>query len=268
MDDIINFNRRTLSGVKQWITRSDWETPPSIFNYGLPNSIFHLIDLPINETVTEVDMICKYLGEFPKINYLEIGVSVGKTFYQVIKYAAEHFNTNVYKSFSCIDIEKINPTLEKLFDDMYGNKSVTLSNTDDTNVNSIRKQKNNFVTVWDNHIRYYEADEFDKNIWTTMNTQYNFIFSDAYHAPHALINEYTNIKNNNLLDPEGFIYCFDDLESYSEGPMWKAVKQISHDIQTQYPQFNVTVEHLNINGWIGQHESKHNFGVIKCFPRK
>jgi hypothetical protein len=267
MDKIIKFNRQTLSNVKHWITRNDWETPPSIFNYGLPDSIFHLIDLPLDENVTEVDMICKYLGELPKINYLEIGVSVGKTFYQVIKYA-EHFHANVDKSFSCIDIEKINPTLEKLFDDMYHNKYVTLSNTDETNNNSIRKQKKNFVTTWDNHVNYYEADEFDKNIWTTMNTRYNFIFSDAYHAPHALINEYTNIKNNNLLDPEGFIYCFDDLEGYKQGPMWNAVKQISDDIQTQYPQFSVTVEHLNINGWIGQYEYKHNFGVVKCFPRQ
>lgn len=267
MDEIIKFNRQTLSGVKQWINRNDWETPPSIFNYGLPDSIFHLIDLPLDENVTEVDMICKYLGELPKINYLEIGVSVGKTFYQVIKYA-EHFHANVDKSFSCIEIEKINPTLEKLFDDVYGNKSVTLSNTDELNVNSIRKQNNNFVTVWDSRVKYYEADEFDKNIWTTMNAPYNFIFSDAYHAPHALINEYTNIQNNNLLDPEGFIYCFDDLEGYKQGPMWNAVTQISHDIQTQYPHFSVTVDHLNINGWIGQHETKHNFGVIKCFPIK
>jgi len=268
MDEIIKFNRQTLSNVEHWIKRADWENPPSIFNYGLPHYIFHLIDAPIDENLTEVDMICKYLGELPKINYLEIGVSVGKTFYQVIKYA-EHFHANVDKSFSCIDIEKINPTLEKLFDDVYPNKNVISSNIDETNVNSIRKQKNNFETVWgDNQVKYYEADEFDKNIWKTMNTQYNFIFSDAFHAPHALINEYTNIKNNNLLDPEGFIYCFDDLDSYREGPMWNAVSQISKDIQNQYPQFDVTVEHLVINGWIGQHESKHNFGVIKCFPRK
>jgi hypothetical protein len=113
MDEIIKFNRQTLSNVEHWIKRADWENPPSIFNYGLPHYIFHLIDAPIDENQTEVDMICKYLGELPKINYLEIGVSVGKTFYQVIKYA-EHFHANVDKSFSCIDIEKINPTLENV----------------------------------------------------------------------------------------------------------------------------------------------------------
>ena len=87
MDNIIRYNRQTLNSVKNWINRTDWETPQSIFNYGLPDSIYHLINLPIDENITEVDIICKYLTEFPKVNYLEIGVSVGKTFYQIIQFA-------------------------------------------------------------------------------------------------------------------------------------------------------------------------------------
>ena len=65
MDNIIRYNRQTLKSVKNWINRTDWETPQSIFNYGLPDSIYHLINLPIDENITEVDIICKYCdGKF------------------------------------------------------------------------------------------------------------------------------------------------------------------------------------------------------------
>jgi hypothetical protein len=269
MDEIIQFNRETLTNVKNWINRNDWEKPNSIFNYGLPDYIFDLINLPIDNNITEVDMICKYLTQFDKkINYLEIGVSVGKTFYQIIKFANTILKDIEDKSFSCIDIEKINPTLENLLDDMYDTKIIVRSNLDQDNKNSIRKKSHNFISTWNNNINYYESDEFDKNIWKTMKKQFNLIFSDALHDPSALISEYHSIKNNNLLDIDGFIYCFDDLENEKNGPMWNAVNTIFMDIKIQYPLLNVTLEHFVVNGWIGQYEHKHNFGVIKCLPNQ
>lgn len=266
MENIIQFNRETLSSVKNWINRHDWEIPNSIFNYGLPDCIYHLINLPIDNDITEVDLICKYLTEFSKkINYLEIGVSVGKTFYQIIKFGNSYLNQIEDKSFSCIDIEKINPMLEDLLDEMHNTKIIIRTAVDPNNNNSIRKKSHNFITTWHN-IYYYESDEFDKNIWKAMKKQYNLIFSDALHEPIALITEYENIKNNDLLDRDGFIYCFDDLENDKNGPMWTAVTAIFMDMKIRFPLLNVTLEHFIVNGWIGQYEHKHNFGVIKCLP--
>ena len=59
--EIIEFNRNTLNSVDKWINKDDWNIPKSIFNYGLPPCIFHLIDLPLNQDITEVDMICNYM---------------------------------------------------------------------------------------------------------------------------------------------------------------------------------------------------------------
>lgn len=269
MLEIIQFNRKTLKTVDNWINKEDWNLGNSVFNYGLPETIYHLINSPINEEITEADMICNYLIELSritnKINYLEIGVSVGKTFYQIINFQKYFLNNLNQKSFSCIDIEKINPILEKILDNDYNNlKEKNETNKDETLTNSIHKFKNNTITKWDNMIVYYEADEFDKNIWKNMINKYNFIFSDALHEPEALIKEYENLKTNNLLDETGFIYCFDDLESERDKPMWSAVNKIYIDIVNNNPLLNVKIEHFIVNGWIGQYEHAHNFGVIKA----
>jgi hypothetical protein len=266
MNSIIQYNRETLSFVKKWIERKDWEIPNSIFNYGLPDSIFDLINLPINNDITEVDMICNYFLEFEKpINYLEIGVSVGKTFYQIIKFSQNYCKFN--NTFSCIDIEHINPKLEKILDDMSITKTINKIEVDNTLLHSIRKKNKNVITKWDNNITYYESDEFDTNIWKNMIIKYNFIFSDALHEPNALITEYKNIQNNNLLDETGFIYCFDDLENDKNQPMWQAVYTIYNDMKLKYGLLNISIDHFYVNGWIGQYEHIHNFGVIRGVKR-
>jgi hypothetical protein len=279
MEKIVKFNRSTLNSIDNWIKRDDWEIPNSIFNYGLPDRIFHLINLPISDDITEVDMICNFCNELlhnnKKLHYLEIGVSVGKTFYQVVQYAKNNLSFVNEKSFSCIDIEKINPTLEKLFDHSYQSKSIKKIGVDKNIINPIRTDEYNIITKWigeeitsdgfhKDNITYYETDEFDENIWKNIDNKFNVIFSDAMHDPYALMTEYKNIKKNNLLDDTGFIYCFDDLESNESGHMWNVVYKIYNDITISFPSLKVTIEHLNVNGWIGQYEHKHHFGVIKA----
>jgi len=266
--NIIKFNRETLKSVNNWINIEDWNIPNSLFNYGLPGCVFHLINLPIDENKTEVDMICNYLIDVSKLNnkihYLEIGVSVGKTFYQIIEFSKIFLNNITEITFSCIDIEKINPIFEDILDNKYHQKIRMQIPKDETLIHSI-KTNDNSITKWDNII-YYEADEFDKNIWMNMKNKYNFVFSDALHDPVALTHEYENLKKYNLLDEEGFIYCFDDLENETNQPMWNSVNAIYDNIKKSYPLLNVTLEHFVVNGWIGQYEHPHNFGVIKAFP--
>jgi len=250
MDDIITFNRNTLAKIPSWIERSDWEKPNSLFNYGLPDYVYHLINKPISRSITEVDIICEYMKQHKYINYLEIGVSVGKTFFQVMEFAKKHVDTfSIY----CIDIEKINPTLERLFD---GEKTVTYLPANSPS-DSIRKCDTNTITKW-GPITYYEADEFDTSIWSHMPV-FNLVFSDALHDPAALLHEYEQLKTH--LDPGGFMYCFDDLENETDGPMWTAVRCIFDDLKKTYP--NITLEHRVVNGWLGQHQEPHNFGIIK-----
>jgi hypothetical protein len=250
MDDIIQFNRATLGKVPQWIERKDWEKPSSLFNYGLPSYVYHLIDRPISNQITEADMICEYMKKLKNVNYLEIGVSVGKTFWQITEFARVHLDTY---TLSCLDIEKINPTFEKLLGELKTTRYVQANPPND----SIRKSEMNTITTW-GPVTYYEADEFDSSIWDYMPV-FNIVFSDAMHSPDALLYEYQHVKKH--LDPNGFVYCFDDLENDTNGPMWMMVKDILTDIQQTYS--TATLEHHVVNGWLGQHQEAHNFGVIR-----
>ena len=265
MDEIVRFNRETLNSVPQWIQKEHWEKPNSIFNYGLPPQITHLIDLPISNALTEADLLCSFIVDMEKlrgyVNYIEIGVSVGKTFYQVISFTKTNMvNSDV--NLSCLDIEKINPTFENLLDGIYDSNKLVTYIPSTPLVNSMRNLDTNVITKW-NNITYYESDEFDPAIWKTMKKSYNIIFSDALHEPDALICEYEQLKRNNLFDDKGFIYCFDDLEREHHGRMWRAVIRIFDDLIISFPNLNVTLEHKVVNGWIGQHEFPHNFGIIR-----
>ena len=266
MKDIITFNRQTLESVPCWILKNDWDTPPSLFNYGLPPYVFHLIDKPISNEVTECDVLCDFMSQIQAsgraVNYLEIGVSVGKTFFQICKFMQSH-NITQY-TLNCLDIEMINPTLHNLLKTRLQYDQCEEENYEGSKgMVSLRKSTTINVKTWknkDNSISYYESDEFDKNVWKTMKTPYNIIFSDALHEPDALLEEYYNLKNNNLIDYTGFVYCFDDLEHDHNGRMWSAVHTIFEDIRNQHS--DVKLQHLHVNGWLGEHEGKHNFGVI------
>ena len=77
---------------------------------GLPKRVFHLINTPKNNDITYVDLLT-FLYSFlnkKKINYLEIGVSVLKTFYQIANFLK---NSNLY----AYDINYINLIIEKHF---------------------------------------------------------------------------------------------------------------------------------------------------------
>ena len=92
---------------------------------------------------------------------------------------------------------------------------------------------------------------------------YNLVFSDGLHDPNALINEYCNLKNNKLLNYQNMIYCFDDLEDNfqdSESKMWNSAIKIYNDI-LKYNK-NTSIHMYTVNGWMGEHEHLHNFGVI------
>ena len=280
IDDIISFNRSTLNSVKQWIERDDWKMPPSLFNYGLPPHVFHLIDVPIDTSVSEVDYLCNLVktinADNRPVHYLEIGISVGKNFYTMVQFVKGMIKQSQQSqqhqhTITGIDIEKINPTLNKLLTSVHATSSVdTFTNDKPTTIRSNPINICNQFVDTDNALltRYYEADEFS-NIWTHLDKRFNLVFSDALHDPSALLHEYASLKDNNLLDVDGgFFYCFDDLEADEQtGKMWSAVNRIVQDMKTTLGnKLDIKVQHLEMNAWLGQHEHKHHFGVISATP--
>jgi len=142
MSGVIDINRKTLESVESFITDEDYHA--SSDNYGLPPQVRNLIDLSIDREITYVDLML-YLQtyfETKEINYVEVGVSVLKTFYQVSNFLN---HSNLY----AFDINKINPTIESKFTKV---KSSDQINQYEHNTNKIT------------HFRgdVYNDDDFDK----------------------------------------------------------------------------------------------------------
>ena len=234
LNNIIQNNRNILKTIPKFITDYDYKN--SIFNYGLPIYALPKINLPLNTETTYVDFIM-YLSTFlknKKIKYVEIGVSVLKTFYQFCNYLQK----SILYAF---DIEKINPTIERKF---------KLLNIKD----NIKEYIYN-----NNIINYFNGDVFNKeniNKFKNIVNKADIIFSDAHHSYKGVKNEYEYLIKN-ILNNE-FILYYDDLDNPE---LLKFFKELCIKLYNNNNN-KLTFGLLKINGWLGQHEHAHLNGVI------
>ncbi len=245
-DLIIEKNRNILNEIPNWIDESAFQN--SCFRYGVPDFIQGDLNKPINQQPTYTDlMVWLSQKHFQSINYLEIGVSVGKNFYQIIKSLPQGH-------FTGFDIEEINPILADKLN--YISEEVW-----DTPSKSIKKN-NSSLKRYDferKNIEYLAGDVWDENCWKKLNgKKYNLVFSDALHSDEAILFEFEMLVKYNLL-ADKFIIFWDDLH----GKMKKAFLNIVSKYDKQYQIAEVFL--IQINGWIGQHEQKHPVGIISNF---
>ena len=249
IEPIIKYNRETLKNVPNWIDDEVYER--SIFQYGLPREVKHLINLDIGKDITYSDVILHLsLSLKRSINYLELGVSVGKNFFQIANFLKNSGLTG-------FDIEEINPVLEKLL-----NKKSRIEW--ETKKDSLKRQNSSLTEYFysDNHnrIKYVSGDIFDENSWKRLaGFKYNIIFSDAFHSPDALLREYEMIKKYDLLDEDEFMLVWDDLHSNMEpafAKIWSELK-LKHNLKDD------SKLRIRLNGWIGR--NVHEIGIIRKF---
>jgi hypothetical protein len=245
--DIVRKNRQTLSSINNWLEDDVYEN--SVFYYGLPRHIKHLLDKPINDEITYSDAMC-YLQSKIKgpINYLELGVSVGKNFFQFASYLENVTLTG-------FDLEEINPTLEKQFSEK------EIKEKWETPLSSKKKEMSSltYYKFNNNQIKYLSGDIFDENSWARLKGEkFNLIFSDAYHTPEAIKFEYNMLKKYDLIDYTNFMILWDDLG----GRMTRSFIDIYNDLRLQYDLEPQNVALNRYWGWLGQGEHKHLIGVL------
>ncbi|WP_146131523.1 hypothetical protein [Merismopedia glauca] len=249
VEPIIKYNRDTLNLVDKWMDNTVYQE--SIFKYGIPEYVKHLIDHDIGQEMTYSDAILYLSSRLnKKIEYLEIGVSAGKNFLQVINFWKDSYITG-------FDIEKINPVLENflVFKDRI--TWLTISDSDKKEDSSLTKyhdpKNNNLVT-------YISGDVFDENSWKCLSgKKFNIIFSDALHCPKALLYEWEMIKKYDLLDRDEFVIFWDDLG----GEMEKSFVEIWTEISQMYNLSNHHKVRVKLNGWLGL--KVHQIGIIMNF---
>lgn len=245
---IIEHNRLILKKVNNWVDDEVYRN--SIFQYGMPEEVKAVINKDIGKDITYSDALLYLSNQLKKqINYLELGVSVGKNFFQVLNYLK---NSNLV----AFDIENINPVLESFMYD-----KLILHEWDTMN-GSIRKEKStlsSYNATNNNQVMYLSGDIWDEKSWLRLSgKKFNLIFSDAFHSPDALMYEYNMLKKYELLDSEEFIIMWDDLG----GEMTKAFMEICNDLRSEFQLHKSACFILPLNGWIGVNWNQHNVGII------
>lgn len=108
---------------------------------------------------------------------------------------------------------------------------------------------------------YVTSDEWDEEGWKQLagiGINYNLIYSDAMHVPHALTWEWKQIKERNLLafEEETWFMVWDDLHS----GLTSGFDEITKDAAAQGSQVHYRT--FSVYGWLGQNEGPHTVGVL------
>ncbi|GAA0559461.1 class I SAM-dependent methyltransferase [Chitinophaga japonensis] len=246
MAELIKMNRAALQLVPDWIDEEAMKD--SCFSYGVPDFIRGDINYDIGEELTYTDLML-YLSRkhFPELNYLEIGVSVGKNFFQLL-------HGRNQGQFTGYDIEEINPVLGRMLE--YQGKTEW-----DTPRSSIKKKQSSLssFTYKNMPVRYLSADVWDENSWARLKGErFNMVFSDALHTPEAILFEFEMLVKYNLL-ADRFIIVWDDLVGKMKKSFFKIIQKYDSAYKIEDIYF------LHINGWIGKHEPPHSVGMIANF---
>jgi hypothetical protein len=246
MTELKAINRASLKLVNNWIDEEAMAA--SCFQYGVPDFIKRDINKEIGDDLTYTDLMV-YLSRkhFPQLNYLEIGVSVGKNFFQML-------HAHNRGRFTAYDIEEINPVLQQKL--QFQSKEEW-----ETKRGSIKKVRSSLSAYTYNgmDVKYLSADVWDETSWAKLEGEkFNMIFSDALHTPEAILFEFEMLVKYKLLH-EQFIIVWDDLV----GKMKKSFFKI---IQKYDKVYNIEdIYFLQVNGWIGKNEQPHSVGMISSF---
>ena len=205
MANVIAMNRRALSEIDDWLPSGLLAN--SVFRYGINPDVERLINLPVDDEVTHADLLA-YFGQAHSkpCKYLELGVSVGKSLWQVMQTCAPC---------ECwgFDIEEINPRLKRnlvqLSHEQFATPSTSIKKSPSSVTRFVHSASGSTLT-------YICADIFDKRAWGFLSGQgFSLVLSDALHTPEALDFEWSQIIELKILDTEETVIVWDDLD----GPM-------------------------------------------------
>jgi hypothetical protein len=243
----IRNNRDSLKTIANWIALDSFQK--STYEYGMSLATRGVINDDVGPQTTYSDLMAYFCREMPlDPNYLEIGVSVGKNFWQLL-------NCVKSGSFWGFDIENLNPVLKN-----------RLSFTSQTQIRSSFKSDRveephvSQFSYAGKTVRYSAGDVYDDNVWQMLDGQkFSLIFSDASHTPTALRTEWKQISSRSLLDQRGFTIVWDDLNSPE---MRNVFNDIVVDCRKHFGVGQRNACLAQVHGWVGSAEPLHPIGII------
>jgi len=268
IEEVHTNNRKVHNAIDSWIRDEDYNS--SVFLYGMPKHVAHLSTKDVGEPVNLSDLVGFLATKFgPGTNYLEMGVSVGKTLYQVLHTVCD---SNVV----AFDLETINPTFHRLLESkmnlvLKGGEASLTGHSFLQEKYVSKKPDDCHVRRYDGVFRgntfgYVDCDEFDlvgwrgiKDLVTSLGRGATFqvIFSDALHSVQAIRFELDRIMDLELLDRQEFAYIWDDM-GQRVPPLCERVVEYA-DINVRH---KISCVVAKIPGWFGVNEKPHNIAII------
>jgi len=247
LEKIISENRQALKEIDDWFPAGLIEK--SVFCYGVNPESEPLLNLPLDNECAHADLLA-YFGKTlnEPLKYLELGVSVGKTLWQIL---------NICAPCECwaFDIEEINPVLKQRFVEQSRDEWPSPPNS----VKKTAASVTHFVHPPSGSKIYYVcADIFDERAWRLLSGGgFNLVLSDALHTPEALDFEWQQMTKLNIFSPKTLAIMWDDLDG--EMKEWFYAKR--PDIAGHLGVDVRNVSTLFLNGWLGRREFPHRFGL-------
>jgi hypothetical protein len=245
-------NRQALALINDWLPAGLIEK--SIFRYGVNPEVEPLLNLQMDDECTHTDLLT-YFGQacLEPRKYLELGVSVGKTFWQIL---------NTCSPCECwgFDIEEINPVLKQHFSEQSKEEWPTPLDSIKKTPSSISR----FIYPPNgNQIVYVCADIFDERAWKCLGGKdFNLVLSDALHTPQALEFEWSQMTRMKIFNPAEAVVMWDDLDG--EMRDWFKAKEPAIANYLNVAPANVGT--LYLNGWLGKREFPHRLGLALTWP--
>ena len=249
MDRVIAENRAAIARFGDWIDPAAMDA--STFQYGLSPEWAAAIQRPNSTKMTYSDILSYIAAEAAgNTNYLEVGVSVGKNFWQVLNHVHGGFLAG-------LDIEDINPPLKNQLTPL---SAAPIASAFQSVRKSAPKLERFEFPSRQNRVEYHAGDVFDPAIWQGLKgRQFNLIFSDAFHHPEAVLFEWKQLIDLDLLDRNGFTILWDDLVS-------KSIRNVFNEIVSDCIRlFGMTRRNaclMHVSGWVGEYEAAHPIGIV------
>jgi hypothetical protein len=247
LEEIIVHNRRALAQIGTWL---DQETlKRSIFNYGITPQFLPRINGSPDGTCTYADLLVYFMKRLRgPVRYLELGVSVGKTFWQILCASKAARLTG-------FDIEAINPALERELQQETRREWPSMPG-------SIKKTPASLTSYRHppsgSKVDYLCGDIFDDDAWQALKgTRFNLILSDAFHSADAVQKEWEAMSLLDLFDKEECVIVWDDLD----GPMHDWFLRRRTEIAGALGVDRTQVRTVFVNGWMGEQEWPHRIGL-------
>ena len=247
LQEIIATNRKALGLIPVWAEKGMLEG--SVFNYGITPKTATAIERPIDDSCTYADLLVYFGRRLQKpLHYFELGVSVGKTFWQVVQACGPG-------KFVGFDIEALNPAIARHLVADSAKEWPTMKGSMKKTPSSYTRYRHEGSG---SEVGYLCGDIFDPNAWEALRGgQFNLILSDAFHSPEAVDKEWDHIVRLKLLDPQQCVMVWDDLD----GPMhdWFLGKRA--DLREHFGGPAAIVTTVFVNGWLGRREYPHRVGL-------